>query len=279
MLGHDVGYLMGRTASYFPYAPSPMPIQSNINYQQGAWVGCLSVQMHPAAMHWMPACRWVPACPVLSPCGQQAAAHIKLAHRCSPGALPACLPCRAVGNAMYTLANSTLECLDSTEPSSSSSSTVAIAVGTAVGVLVLCGAAVGVYAWRRKRRRRVTVDAEKGGSGCNEGSHEAPCSLDAPCSKTAGGEVLDPKDSASAMEVAGAAGGGTILPPPASHASSAGNASAGSTGRPANGSHGSVDVHYSALMRSRWNGALDGVVLGELLGRWAACNGGLVACA
>lgn len=186
------------------------------------------------------------------------------------GALPACLPCRAVGNAMYTLANSTLECLDSTaSSSSSSSSTVAIAVGTAVGALVLCSAAVGAYAWRGKRRRRVTVDAEKGGSGCNEGSHEAPRSLDAPCSKAAGGEVLDPKGSASAMEVEGAAGGGTVLPPPASHASSSGNASPGSTGRPANGSHGSVDVHYSALMRSRWNGALDGVLLGELLGRCA----------
>lgn len=66
MLGYDVGYLTGRTASYFPYAPSPMPIQSNINYQQGAWVGyslCKCTQQPCTG------CRWVPACPVLSPCG------------------------------------------------------------------------------------------------------------------------------------------------------------------------------------------------------------------
>ena len=168
---------------------------------------------------------------------------------------------------MYTVVNSTLECYDSTLASrsrGSSSNTVAIVVGSVIGGLALCAIAVGGYAWRRKRRRRVTVDAEKGGG------QDPPCSPDVLCCKAdEAGDSLELRDSASGLGQPDASAGSVAPPPPASHASSGGNPSPESTGRPANGSHGSVDVHYSALMRSRWSGALDGVVLGELLGRCA----------
>ncbi len=36
MLGHEVGTYLGGTAAFLPYIPSPVPIQSNIDYQQRA---------------------------------------------------------------------------------------------------------------------------------------------------------------------------------------------------------------------------------------------------
>lgn len=194
MLGQVVGTYLGGTAAFFPFAPSPMPIESNLNEQQGARA-VLCVQVARMRDNCGPGSTAAhPACAASCPCRR-------------PSSSP---PARAVGTAQYILVNS--ECYDTSKSSGgSSNNTVWIVVGTVCGVLLPCGVALGIYAWRRKQRRRVTIDAEKGGSG------------GVPCDKADG--ALEQFDKTVGMEAACPAANGALLQPPASQAST-GNRSA-----------------------------------------------------